>query len=117
MIESDEARELYERIVAGDYPSMEELKANPVVAQLDALSDYYKALYGNTADINTPERQALREELRAQFLSQGSARFEGLDDYGRSHYVYDGALILKDIISCWMPKRNSSKAAAWKEPM
>ena len=92
MIESDEARELYDRIVAGDYPSMEELKASPVVAQLDALSDYYKALYGNTADIDTPERQALREELREQFLSQGSARTESQDENGKSHYVYDGPL-------------------------
>ena len=38
MIEGDEAREFYERIVARDYPSMEELKANHVVQQLDALS-------------------------------------------------------------------------------
>ncbi len=57
MIETEEARELYERIVAEDYPSMEELRAHPVVAQLDALSAYYKALYGNTADIDTPERR------------------------------------------------------------
>ena len=60
MIEGEEARALYERIVSGDYPSMEELRANPVVAQLDALSAYYKALYGNTAEIDTPEHNALR---------------------------------------------------------
>ena len=34
-----------------------------MVAQLDALSAYYKALYGNTAEIDTPERDALRKEI------------------------------------------------------
>ncbi len=92
MIETDEARALYEQIVAGDYPTMEELRAHPVVAQLDALSAYYKALYGNTADIDTPERNQLREEIKAWFLTLGSARTESIDDSGRHHYVYDGPL-------------------------
>ncbi len=92
MIESDEARELYERIVAEDYPTLEELKADPVVAQLDALAGYYKALYGNTADIDTPERDALRQEAIEKFLSLGSARTESVDDNGKHHYVYDGPL-------------------------
>ena len=92
MIEGDEARALYERIVAGDYPTMEALKADPVVAKLDALSAYYKALYGNTADIDTPERNALREEIKAWFLKQGSARTDHLDEWGYPVYVYDGPL-------------------------
>lgn len=90
MIEGDEARALYERIVSGDYPSMEELRANPVVAQLDALSAYYKALYGNTAEIDTPERKALREEILAWFLTVGSARTDHKDENGYPVYVYDG---------------------------
>ncbi len=92
MIETDEARELYEQIVAGNYPTMEELKAHPVVAQLDALSSYYKALYGNTAEIDTPEREALRKEILDWFLSLGSARTESIDMSGKHHYVYDGEL-------------------------
>ncbi len=92
MIETDEARALYERIVAGDYPTMEELRAHPVVAQLDALSAYYKALYGNTADIDTPERNAMRQEKIEWFLTQGSARTESIDTSGKHHYVYDGEL-------------------------
>ena len=92
MIDTEEARALYERIGAEDYPTLEELKANHVVAQLDALSAYYKELYGNTAEIDTPERNQLREELKKQFLAMGSARTESVDENGKHHYVYDGPL-------------------------
>lgn len=92
MIQTDEARALYERIVANDYPTMEELKAHPVVAQLDALSAYYKAYYGKTDEINTPEREQLRKEVIDEFLSLGSARTESVDENGKHHYVYDGQL-------------------------
>jgi len=93
IIETEEARALYERIVAGDYPTMEELKASPVVAQLDALSDYYKAVYGNTMEISTPEREALREEIKEQFLSIGSARIAGVNPRtNKVRYSYDGPL-------------------------
>ena len=92
MIETDEARALYERIVAQDYPTLEELRAHPVVAQLDALSAYYKAVYGNTAEIETPEREQLRQETLEWFLTLGSARTESIDENGRHHYVYDGPL-------------------------
>ena len=92
MIDTDEARALYEQIVAGDYPTMEELKAHPVVRQLDALSAYYKVKYGNTADIDTPEREQVREEIKDWFLSLGSARTESIDENGKHHYVYDGPL-------------------------
>ena len=92
MIEGDEARELYERIVAKDYPPMEELKANHVVQQLDALSDYYMDLYGNTAEIDTPERIEMRQELIDWFLTLGSARQMTDPDSGREYYVYDGEL-------------------------
>ena len=92
MIEGEEARALYERIVSGDYPTMEELRENHVVAQLDALSAYYKALYGNTAEIDTPERKALREEILARFLALGSARTDHLDEHKYPVYAYDGPL-------------------------
>jgi hypothetical protein len=92
MIEGEEARALYERLVAMDYLTIEELKANHVVAQLDALSAYYKALYGNTADIDAPERDALRQEIAGKFLGMGSARTDHLNEEGYPVYVYDGPL-------------------------
>ena len=91
-IEGEEAQALYQRIKAEDYPSMEELKANPVVQKLDALSAYYKELYGNTSEINTPERVQLREKVLKDFLATGSARTESTDANGKAHYVYDGKL-------------------------
>lgn len=91
IIESEEARELYTRIVNGDYPSMEELEAHPVVAQIDRLSEYYTDLYGYTIEI--PGRETLREEIRKEFLAIGSARTESIDlASGRHNYVYDGPL-------------------------
>ena len=92
MIDTDEARALYQRIAAGDYPTMEELVENPVVKQLDALSAYYKGIYGNTAEINTPEREEIREQIKDWFLSLGSARTDRIDENGKHHYVYDGPL-------------------------
>ena len=91
MIDTDEARALYARIAAGDYLTMEELKANRVVAQLDALSAYYKGLYGNTAEIDTPERDAMRREVLEQFLTLGSARKVTEAD-GTTYFVTDGEL-------------------------
>ena len=64
-----------------------------MITQLDALSAYYKGVYGNTADIDTPERQELREHICAKFLSAGSARTRSIDfATGRHNYVYDGPL-------------------------
>ena len=91
-IQTDEARKLYTRIKKNDYPSMKELKKSPVLAQLDALSSYYFTLYGNTADINTPERQELREKVLQEFLSIGSARKISDATAKRAKYVYDGPL-------------------------
>ena len=92
MIDTDEARAFYQQIVNGDYPTMEELKANPIVKQLDDLAGYYKSIYGNTADIDTPEREQLRQETLEWFLTLGSARTESVDENGKHHYVYDGPL-------------------------
>ena len=92
MIDTDEARALYRQILAGDYPTMDELTAHPVVQQLDDLAGYYKALYGNTAEIATPERDQLREDLKDWFLARGSARTVSVDDDGNRTYDYDGEL-------------------------
>lgn len=92
MIQTDEAREFYDKIKAGEYPSIEELKESNVVKQLIALRDYYLALYGKTVEIDTPERQQLRQEILDKFLSGGSARTESVDENGRHKYVYDGPL-------------------------
>lgn len=92
-IKTAEARELYDKIkVQHKYPSMKELKNSPVVAQLDALSKYYFTLYGNTAEINTPERQELREKVLQEFLNVGSARKIYNESTKKSEYVFDGPL-------------------------
>lgn len=90
VIKTQEARDLYDRIMAEDYPSIEELQASEVVAQLDALSAYYVAKYGKTGDIDTPERDALREELKEEFLQIGSAQLQ--EDENGSYYTYDGEI-------------------------
>ena len=87
VIETPEARALYERISAGDYPSVEELLADPTVQQLDILAAYYCALYGDTSLIDTPERKQLREDILERYLEKGSARKNS-----NQKYVYDGEL-------------------------
>ena len=86
IIETEEAKQLFKQIKEGKYPSLIELIEHPIISQIDSLSDYYKELYGNTADIETPERKKLRDEILNKFLSIGSAR---KTDKG---YVYDGPL-------------------------
>ena len=93
IIKTAEARALYTQIKAGNYPDIETLKNSEVITQIDALSTYYKGIYGNTANIDTPERQQLREHICAKFLSAGSARTRSIDfATGRHNYVYDGPL-------------------------
>ena len=93
IIRTPEAKELYDRIKSGDYPGVDELKDNPVVAQIDALSSYYTALYGKTSEIDTPERQKLRDDILEEFLAIGSAHTAGVDIKTRKpHYEYIGEL-------------------------
>lgn len=93
IIKSSEARTLYNRIKANNYPDVDTIKASTINSQIDALSAYYKGIYGNTADIDTPEREALRKAICAKFLSAGSARTQSVDFTTRRHnYVYDGPL-------------------------
>ena len=73
-IDTDEAREVYTRIINGDYFEIEELKNHNIVKQLDVISDYYKNKYGDTSKIKTPERQELRKKIIQDFLAIGSAR-------------------------------------------
>ncbi len=92
MIDTDEARALYNRLSSGDYPTLEELENDPVVRELDRLSAYYSSLYGDTSKINTPERKQLREEILKEFLLRGSARKDHVNESGSPVYVYDGPL-------------------------
>ena len=73
-IDTDEAREVYTRIINGDYFEVEELKNHNIVKQLDAISEYYRNKYGDTSKINTPERQELRKKIIKDFLAIGSAQ-------------------------------------------
>lgn len=91
IIQTDEARELYDRIMDCDYPTVEELKNSEVVKQIDELSAYYTAKYGKTGDIDTAERDELRNKIKDEFLSTGSARLTQ-DSEGKDTYVYDGEL-------------------------
>jgi hypothetical protein len=86
IIETEEAKKLFAQIKEGKYPSLGELIENPIISQIDSISEYYKELYGNTADIETPERKKLREEILNRFLSIGSARKT------EKGYIYDGPL-------------------------
>ena len=70
-IDTDEAREVYTRIINRDYIEVEELKNHNIVKQLDALSEYYVNKYGDTSKINTPERQELRKKVIKDFLAIG----------------------------------------------
>ncbi|MCR5510415.1 MAG: zeta toxin family protein [Lachnospiraceae bacterium] len=93
IIKSSEARALYTQAKAGNYPDLETLKNSDVIKQIDALSTYYIGVYGKTSDIDTPERQQLRESILAKFLSTGSARTRSIDFATRRHnYAYDGPL-------------------------
>lgn len=89
-IQTDEAKQLYKRIVSGDYPTIEEIKNSSVTAQLDALALYYKKLYGDTSKINTPERKNMREEIKKKILSLGSAKADVESD--SQEYTLDGKL-------------------------
>ena len=86
IIETEEAKKLYTQIKEGKYPSLGELIESPIISQIDSISEYYKEFYGNTADIETPERKKLREEILNKFLAIGSARKT------EKGYVYDGPL-------------------------
>lgn len=92
VIDTEEARALYDRIASRDYPTLEELQNHPVVQQMDALSAYYADLYGDTSEIDTPEREALRQEVLDSFLAIGSARKDHVTESGYVVWKYDGAL-------------------------
>ena len=69
--------------------------------QLDSISqECTKALGGETILDESPERQQLREEIKTEFLNNGSAR---LDDDG--NYVYDGEIKKEhNYHPDWMPE-------------
>ena len=92
LIKTDEAKALYDRLKKGDYPTTDELKNDRVTAQIDEISAYYKDIYGNTKDIDTAERKALREDILKKFLATGSAKSVSTSDTGKKVYKYNGPL-------------------------
>ena len=91
IIKSSEASVLYHKIKDGNYPAVDELKNSNVTKQIDELSSFYKAAFGSTDKINTPEREELRQQIAKKFLSIGSARTQSIDFKTKRHnYVYDG---------------------------
>lgn len=116
MVDTQEARDLFERIDNKDYPSLEELKAHPVVAQLDSLSAYYKALYGITAEIDTPEREQIRRDTLAWFLARGSARTTSVTGKGKHYYAYDGPLKSEYKLEVVLGLPSSGKSSSVADP-
>ncbi len=84
-IDTPEARVLYNEIVKGNLYDVETLKGTQVVKQLENRIKEANRKYGNTIEIDTPERVQLREKIKNDFLAIGSAkrgkegiyRFEG----------------------------------------
>ncbi len=117
MIEGDEARALYNRIASEDYPTLEELKSNPVVKQLDQLSAYYSETYGDTSKINTPERDKLREDVLKNFITRGSARTARIRDDGSHAYDYDGPLKYEYQVVIVLGLPASGKSTKYADPL
>lgn len=89
-LQSAEAQELFNTLQDKNKPNptLSELKANPVVKQLDDISrKCTEALGGFTSDIHTPEREELRKEIGDRFLSLGSAR---IDPVTKKTVAFDG---------------------------
>ena len=92
LIKTDDAKALYDRLKKGDYPTQDELANHKVTAQINEISDYYKAIYGNTKNIDTAERKALREDILKKFLATGSAKTTFESTTGKKVYKYNGPL-------------------------
>lgn len=73
VIDTPEAREMYENIKAGKYYTAEEMANSPVMKQLDAESDRWKNKYPELEKDMSPERVAMREQIKNDFLAMGSA--------------------------------------------
>ncbi len=94
-VQTAEAQRFYNDVSQGQLKPVEELKTDPVVLLLDCISEENtKAIGGVTADIDTPERAALRAAICRDFLQNGSAR---KTENGR--YVYDGK-VKKEYRAC-----------------
>lgn len=66
------AKKLYDEIASGKYYDADEILSHPTVRALDEIADGYLRQYGDTSQINTPERLKMRQEIERDFLSQGS---------------------------------------------
>lgn len=109
-----ETRDFYDRVKRGEYYTLEELKKHPVVKMLDALSAEYKAKYGNTSKINTPERIKNRKKWKENFLSTGSMVKVGVDEKGYPIYEPKGKIKkeFKAVIAIGLPAAGKSTRIA-----
>jgi hypothetical protein len=112
-IDSPSTREIYERISRGELLSFEELANNSALAAMDEIADRYYAQYGNTSEINTPEREQLREDILQEFMSSGS--YSGRDANGNSLFKGKIQKGHKAIIAIGLPA--SGKSTRIAEPM
>lgn len=107
--QSKEAQEIFNRVQKQQNYTVDELKNSETVKQLDELSDKCtEALGGYTYEINTPERQALRQEIKDRFMSLGSAR---LNEKGKT-VAFDGPIKkeFKAVIYTGLPAVGKSTA-------
>lgn len=74
-VQTKDAQEVYNNIQAGKEYTIDELRDNETVKYMDELSDKItKAIGGFTYKDNSPERIALRENVKKDFMNLGAAR-------------------------------------------
>ena len=74
VLDTKEAKNMFDRIKSKNYYEASELLNSETVKKLDALSEAYKIKYGDTSEIDTPERKEMRENIGNEFMRLGSAR-------------------------------------------
>lgn len=102
-------REMYTKIKNGQYYTREELLQSPVVKELDAISERMKKQYGDTSEIQTPEREKLREKVKDDFLSMGSMQKDETGKYQPTGEVRKG---YKMVIAIGLPAAGKSTRIA-----
>ena len=112
--DTEEARELYERITSGDYLSIHELRNHQVVKMLDEKAKEAYEKYGNTSLIQSSARIKAREQWEKNFLSSGSMIRDGQDENGYPQYKSGGPVRrgFKAIIAIGLPAAGKSTMVA-----
>ena len=113
-VDTPEATELYDAIKRGEYRDAEQLRRHPTVRELDEMAHAYTKKYGETVNIQTPERQKQRKTWEREFLSQGAMQQTGTDADGRPVYEPTGTVRRehKAVIAIGLPAAGKSSRIA-----